>query len=78
MFETTVTVNPPAEKISSKISSKYLTFTFGEITLTFGDIRFTLGEMKFTLGDLEDFRVFGNFLFHCCGWFWDSVGRGVS
>ena len=50
IFETPVTVTPPTEisktLSSSKISEKYLRFTFGEITFTLGDITFTFGDSR--------------------------------
>ena len=53
---------------SSKIPSKYLTFTFGERTFTFG-------ARTFTFGDNRGFRVFGISFFVAAG-VWGLRGSG--
>ena len=71
IFETPVTVTPTGNLKktlnSSKLPSKYLTFTFGERTFTFGERMFTFWEITSTFADNPDFRGFGNFFFCCWG-----------
>ena len=73
IFETSVTVTPQQEISktlnSSKISEKYLTFTFGGRAFTFGGRASTFGERASTFGDNRGFRVFWNFFFCCWGVF---------
>ena len=87
IFETPVTVTPQQEISkplnSSKILSKYLTFTFRERAFTFRERAFTLGERAFTFreraftfGEIGVFGVFG-ISFFVAGGFWGSVGRGA-
>ena len=71
ILETPVAVTPPQQEISktlnsSKIPSKYLTFTLGEITFTFGEIIFTSGILK-ELRVLGNFYIFAGGVLGLCG-----------